>query len=893
MPLVSQIRSWLSGSVHRSRAEGEMDAEMAAHLENRVNDLKRAGMTREEAHRRARIEFGGIENFKEACRDAKRANLLESLLQDLHYAFRMLRKSPGFTGVAVVTLALGIGANTAVFSVVHAVVLRPLPYKDSSRLYDVSLHSPMFPTLNLGLTWPAFQAIRSGVPALEESSVYAAKEKTLTGDGNPSALQVFEVSDGFFEEFGVTPQLGRLFSEPNAAPGENRILVLSDRFWRTRFGSDPHVIGSQIILDKEPWTVVGVASAGFDYPGLNYPEQAWAPLALAAQDKTNQMFFMLQFVGKLRKGQTPARLKGQLSAIAHRLVTDHPELGEGYAFSSENLLEGKIHNVRPVYFVLLGAATLVLLIACANLASLLLARGTGRRREMALRAALGASRSRLLRQGFVESCLLALLGGALGVLLAAGGVQFFRTIAPGNTPRLEEISIDATLLWFSLGTSLLAGILFGLAPARRAARLYPNEALKEGSGAAMGASRSASQMRLGNALVVAEVALAFILLVGSALMVQTVTRLLHQPTGFRTDHLLTFDLPQLPGAGSRPAETEIAAGNERLDRVFAEIARLPGVAGVTASSHGILDGMSMMMSGLEVQGAVPERPGAERHAVARYVDPSYFSTLGIPLLRGNDFAARVSAKTPSEIIVNETMAQEYWGTVDVVGRHISCSRDNDGKPVWSDVIAVVGNARETKISHAADPAYYLSMRQPTNGQQHIFVRTQSDTEPVAAAVTQQLRSLFPDQPVSNVMSMTRVISDSVGDQKLRGILLTVFAGVGFVLALVGAYGVISYSVSRRVQEIGVRMALGARSSSVLRMVLAKGLLLVTFGVALGAVASFAFGRLVAGQLYGVTATDPLTFFGAAAFVFAVACAACLIPARRASRVDPIVALRYE
>jgi putative ABC transport system permease protein len=390
------------------------------------------------------------------------------------------------------------------------------------------------------------------------------------------------------------------------------------------------------------------------------------------------------------------------------------------------------------------------------------------------------------------------------------------------------------------------------------------------------------------------VALAFILLVGSALTVRTVTKLLHQEAGFRTDHLLTFDLPEVGvDLESEPTEKRIAEDRERLERVFAQIARVPGVLAVTAASHDVLGGTSMMMSGFQVQGALPERPDSERQAIARYVDPSYFATLGIPLARGRDFTPRVGDKMPSEIIVNEAMAKEYWGTLDVIGKHVSCSQTSDGKPVWSDVVGVVANARETSISQAPQPAYYLSMLQTTNGHQQVFVRTQNDPSALAATITKQLWALFPDQPVSDVTTITQVITKSVGSQRLRSILLTVFALVGFALALVGTYGVISFSVSRRVQEIGVRMAVGARSTDVLCMILLQGLLLVTLGVAIGAAAASGLARLISSQLYGVQPGDPLTFLGAGALVLMTAAIACLLPARRAMKVDPIIALRYE
>ncbi|MGC1615704.1 MAG: FtsX-like permease family protein, partial [Candidatus Acidiferrum sp.] len=524
--------------------------------------------------------------------------------------------------------------------------------------------------------------------------------------------------------------------------------------------------------------------------------------------------------------------------------------------------------------------------------SLLLARGSVRQREMALRAALGASRGRLLRQGLVESCLIALLGGALGMLLAAGGVQLFRVIAPSSTPRLNEISVDSTLLLFSLFSSLVAGVIFGLAPARRAARMDPNESLKEGTGTSLGAARTARQWKLGNTLVIVEVALAFILLIGSALMTQTVYNLLHQNPGFRTDHLLTFDLPT-PPVYEDPGPKFVQEYVARLKQLMEQVQHVPGVAAVTASDHSLLTGMNMMQSGLEIEGALPPKTGEQHYAKARFVHPSYFRTLDMPLLSGRDFTDRDTRDSPRVIIVNETMAREYWGSPDVIGKRISMVKDEKRNREWYEVIGVVSDVREINVGDTPDPEYYLSMLQGGTGSIHLFVRTLADPDALATAISRQIWSIFPDQPVTHLSTMSRTISESVGDQRLRSVLLIVFAAVGFVLALVGVYGVVSYSVARRVQEIGVRMALGAFPRDVLRMVIGQGLMPVGFGVALGAAAAFGLTRLVASQLYGVKPTDPGTFLGATALVLIVAALACCIPARRATKVDPMVALRYE
>ena len=884
---------WVTRLFRKTQAEKQLDSELRFHLEQQIANHVAAGLTPEEASRRASLEFGGLESIKEEARQARRGSFLENLLQDIRYGIRMLRKSPGFTITAAITLALGIGANTAIFSIVDAVVLRPLPYKDSSRMINIHLKTPMFPNFNLGLTWPAFDQIRSQASALENSAVYSSDEKTLTGKDEPGILSVANVSEGFFEELGTNAQLGRLFAAEDHIPGKNHVIVLSDSLWRTRFGSSPYVTGKTLTLDKEPYTVVGVAARGFVFPP---DHEAWLPMALTAKQQENQTFFMLQYIGKLRPGQKIEQLKPQLDTIAQRINKDNSQMG-AISFVSQLLIEGSIGHVRNAYFILLAAATLVLLIACANLASLLLARGSGREREMAVRAAIGASPGRLLRQGLVESCLLALLGGLIGILLAANLIQLFRAIAPANTPRLSEVSIDSTLLWFSLLSSLAAGIAFGLAPARRAARMQPNEALKEGSGAGSGTARSSRQSRLGNALVVVEVALAFILLIGSALMTQTVSRLLHQDPGFRADHLLSFDLPQPPIPYDFNDPSALKALEKRLSeemkRVLQTVRQVPGVSAVTAVSNGVLTNTTMSMGGLRIEGALPSKSGMENQASAREVHPSYFRTLGIPLLRGREFSENLPEDAPGEVIVNETMARQYWGTLDVLGKRISIEKDEKGNSKWIDVTGVVADSREVNVANQAEPEYYFSLLHTSSGSYSILLRTSTDPDALAGVISHQLWSVYPDQPISHITTVTRLISESVGDRRLRSILLVVFAGIGFALALVGAYGVISFSVARRIQEIGVRMALGARPMDVLRMVLSQGLWLVGVGVVIGAAASFGLTRFLASQLYGVKPTDPATFVAATVSVLVVACAACYVPARRAMRVDPIIALRYE
>jgi predicted permease len=883
-----QLRAWfvrLVGFFRRNGSERDLAAEMDSHLQMHIEDNLRAGMSAAEARRQALIKLGGFEQTKEIYRERRGLPFLETLFQDLRFAFRMLRKNPGFTAVAALTLALGIGANTAIFSIVNAVVLRPLPYKDSSRIVTFHTKTAMFPNFTLALTWPAFQEVRGQATPLEEVAAYWPTDRTLTGVDQPEVLRATGVTPGFFEELGGTAEQGRLLAEPDHKPGQDRVALISDSLWRTRFATDSGVIGRKLILDKEVYTIIGVAAKGFAFPERS---EVWLPLSLTPEIEQNQKFFRFQVLGKLRKGERLETLQAVLGAIAQRIAKLDPALGKGYKLSAEPLLESRVHEARQSYLVLLAAATFVLLIACANLTSLLMARGWGRNREMAVRAALGASPGRLQRQGLVESCSLALLGGAVGIALAGGIVQVFRSIAPSGTPRLTEITPDWTLLWFALVSSLVSGIVFGLAPARRAARMAPNDALKEGSAGSVGGTS-----RFGSALVVVEVALAFILLIGSTLMMQTLAHLLHQNPGFRTDHLLTFDLPQPPQWNRKDSEANATGQIVRLKDMLAQVRRLPGVEDVVASDHGMLDGMMYEHSGLQLEGALPEQSAVTESVIARYISPDYFRMLGISIVRGREFDEQDQQGTHKVVMVNEAMARKYWGTLDIVGKRLSVSTDGKGTSQWNEIVGVVANARDVEIQDEASPEFYLALFQWGVGSHHLIVRTQANPDALAGTISRQIWASYPDQPVRHVMTLTETIAESVGDQRMHTVLLGVFAGVGLTLALLGVYGVVSYSVARRTKEIGVRMALGAGRANVLRMVLRQGLTLVACGAVIGSVAALGAVRVIASELYGVKSSDPWTFFGGAALILIVGCLACWVPARRATQVDPIVALRYE
>lgn len=878
------LRAWLVRMVsmfRRQRDERELAEEMQSHLQLHIDDNLRAGMSEEQARREALLKLGGIEASKEMYRERRGLPLLETTVKDLRFALRMLRKNPGFTSVAILTLALGIGGNAAIFSVVNAMLLRPLPYKNSSRMVAVHTKTAMFPQFELAESWPAFLAIRSRASSLESALAYWVTERTLIGDGQPAVLDVAGVTSGFFFQLGGGAEKGRLLANADEKSGDNLTAVISDKLWRTRFAGDPVILGRKLILDRQVYTIVGVAARNF-----RFPEHAeiWVPLVLTAEIEQNQTFFRLQVIGTLRRGERPERLQAQLDGIAQELPRLAPQLGKDLKLTAEPLLKNAVGDAGETYLVLLGATAFVLLIACANLTSLLLARGWERHRELAMRAALGASPGRLQRQCMVESCLVGLLGGAAGIATAVWGVRLFQAIAPPGTPRLDEITADWTLLWFALGISLAAGLLLGILPSRQARRITPMQALKGAD-----AEKTGHLFKVGNILVVGEVALAFVLLAGSTLMVQTLAHLLRQNPGFRTERVLTFDLPRL--SVPKDPEASTAGQHERLKEIMEIVRRLPGVTGVTASDHGMLNGMRYVHSGLQLEG-VPSERLQKQDVMERSVAPGYFRTLGMPLVRGREFNERDAGNGPRVIIVNEAMARRFWDTVDVLGKHVNITLNGKNQE-WNEIVGVAADVRDLDIQSKAEPEFFLALPQAKVGSYHLLVRTEKDPDALAIIISRQIWTRYADQPVTHLTTLSRTISESIGDQRLNTVLLGTFAAVGLALALVGVYGVISYTVSRRTREIGVRVALGAGRVDVLRMVMRQGMTLIAIGAAIGLSAALAMTRFIAGQLYGVQPTDPPTLVLAAALILVVGGLACWTPARRAMLLDPLEALRCE
>ncbi len=815
---------------------------------------------------------------------------LEAVLQDLHFALRMLRKSPGFTAVAVLVLALGIGANSAVFSVVNAVMLRPLPYASSERLVSVNSNSKMFPDMSLNLTWPAFERVRKQVSSLDQSAVYWAQAKALTGRGEPQLLEISAVSDEFFNQLGALPRLGRLLVGSDREGRNGRVVVLSAELWRTRFGADPKIVGQTLTLDRQGYTVVGVGAKGFDFPKGT---DAWIPLVVEAPTKENPTFYAFSFVGRLKPGVEMNRLNAELKIVSVQMEKEFTKLKDGFELKGTKLLDSEIgDSSRLGFYALLGAATFLVLIACTNLASMLLARGFLREQEMAVRAALGASRGRILRQVLVETSLLGVLGGGSGAGLAALGVRVFRVVAPEDTPRLTEIQPDWAMVIFALASASLTGILFGLAPAWQATRTAFHSALKRGFGAT-GAGMAPHQSKAGGVLVIGETALAFVLLIGAGLMLQTLQHLLAQGTGFPTKNLLTLDLnrPQLEDEADR--KKDATAKVQQTENILEQIQSLSGVRNVAAANYGLLDGTVFVHGGLNVEGSATVDPNQGFAVAGRYVSPTYFKTLGLAVLRGREFNEQDTLSSSPVAIVNERMARKYWGTLEVLGKRFTSSKNKKGDAVWSEVVGVVTDAREFQVRDEPVPEYFLPLYQGDGKASNLLVRTTRDPEAMAGTIAKRIWSAYPDLAVTHIMTIRTTIEKSVGSEKLHAVLLGVFAGTGLLMALAGAYGVIAYAVERRTQEIGIRMALGARREDVLLLVGRHAFAPVLVGMAMGIPAALFAQRAIAGELYGVKATDPLTFAIVALLMVLIAGIGSYVPALRAMRVDPMVALRHE
>jgi putative ABC transport system permease protein len=812
------------------------------------------------------------------------------LLQDIRYGIRMLMKNPGFTIIAVFTLALGIGANTAIFSIVNAELLRPLPFRDSGRLVSVATGNSRMHSSNGSSSYPDFADWRSQNQVFEKMAAYTDAAFTLTGQENPAHLEGASVSAEMFDLLGVSPELGRTFQAGEDEPNHH-VVIISDHLWKQQFGSDPGIIGRVITIDHTGYTVVGVMPPNFRYPLQREPEAMWSTLSALNETSDNSPAMaqqrgahFLSCIARLKPGVTLAQAQAAMDVIASSLSKQYPDTNKYMSVHLRSEQERLIGAIRPALLMMMIAVGLVLLIACVNVANLLLARATTRGREIAIRTAMGAGRVRVARQLLTESLLLAIFAGVLGTAFAFWGSDVLVRLSPENLPRVAEIHIDGWALAFTASLSLLTGILFGLAPALQSTHSNIVEALKEGS---LSTTAGRSRHGLRSSLVIVEMALALILLVSAGLLIRSLIRLQNVNPGFDPHNVMTGSLDLPDAKYSNPKKAEFFRELTPL------LNALPGVQSAAAV-------FPLPMSGDEIRTSfqIEGRPVAksdEPHTSVRIVTPNYFSTMRIPLLQGRDFTERDEAKATPVLIVNQAFAQQFFPGENPVGKHIQpgISNGGPGTAAMREIVGVVGNVKFEDLTTEFSPESYIPYGQLQFGSVTIVARSSKDPEGLAKPIASVVQSLDKDLPAYAPKTIEQYLDGTIAVPRFNTFLLAIFAALAMILTAVGLYGVISYSVAQRTHEIGIRMALGAQPSDMMRLVVGQGIRLALFGVGLGLVAAFGLTRLLSSLLFGVSATDPLSFAIVVAMLFAVVLLACYIPARRAMRVDPMVALRYE
>ncbi|HXG65019.1 MAG TPA: ABC transporter permease [Blastocatellia bacterium] len=883
--MASRLRLWLRALLHKAEVERELEEELRYHVERQAELNVRLGMGAEEARRAALRQFGGVEQAKEASRDARGVRWLEELLQDLRYGARMLRKQPGFTLIAVATLSLGIGANTAIFSVVNAVLLRPLPYGDADRLVIV---------------WEANQQTEQNTisPAnffawQEQNSVFAGMaaffdtRNSLSGDGEPEEVPGQIATDNLFSVLSVNAMLGRTFTPEDGKPGQNNVVVISYGLWQRRFGGDPNIIGRQVILNAVEHTVIGVLPPDVKWHVRKNSQtgraaELWRPWAISNEVRQLRGRFICA-VARLRDGATLAQARAEMGTIAGRLAEQYKQFNSGYGINVVPLRQQFAGEIRLALLVLLGAVGFVLLIACANVANLQLSRAAARRKEIAVRAALGAGRGRIMRQLLTESLLLAAMGGVAGLVLAWGGAEVLVSLSPPELGDFQDVEISAPVLGFTFAVVLLTGIIFGLAPATEALNIRLSDTLKEAGRSLAGNARS---RRLRSALVVAEIALALVLLVGAGLLARSFLRLRGVDMGFNARNVLTMRVT-LPGVRYDQDARRINFFTEALERMQT----LPGVEAAGAINYTPFLGLGTR-TGFDIEGRakpLPDQPMGTTDVCV--TDENFFRALQIQLKRGRLFTGQEVRERRNVVVINEALAKKYFPNEDPLGRRLIIPLRPPTVP--TEIIGVVGDVKHTGLGQPTEPMSYWPIAQEPYPFMTFVLRTRGDATAVAAAVRNVVQTLDPQQPVGEVRTLASLVGDSIARQRFNMLLLAVFAVVALLLSAVGIYGVMSYAVAQRTHEVGIRAALGATAADILRLVLKEGVKLTLLGVAVGLLAAVALTRLLKNLLFGVGVTDPLTFVALPLLLAGVALLACYLPARRATKVDPLVALRHE
>jgi predicted permease len=888
MSLLAKSRSFLRNLFSRRRVEEDLEQEVRSHLEMLTDENVRGGMGHKEAERAARIELGGIEQVKEQVRERRIGNWLRSILSDCRFALRQFRKEPGFTAITLLTLAVGIGANTAMFSLIDAVLLRPLPFHDPNRLVaveSVDLHDP---TQGGDISYPAFLDWRLQSHSFEAMSVYNVTGLTYTGGTEPESVRSAVVSANLFSTLGVSPALGRTFTQEEDHPGNSQNpVVLSYEFWQSHFDGDPSILGQSLTLDGQRYSVIGVMPDGFQFPMQKDRVELWITIArdlLGSMGMATQRgASYLQVVARLKPGVQISQAQLDVLAIQQGLNRQYPEnRPRGVEIQSEaDRISG---DMRPALVVLLGAVAFVLLIACANVASLLLARATVRQKEFTMRLVLGAGRASIIRQLLVESVLLAILGGTVGLLVAYWGTKAVIALSSESLVRASEIQLDFRVLAFTFFVSLATGLIFGLAPALRASRVNLSPTL---SASSQGAGTAADTTRLRGILVTSQLAVSFVLLVGAGLLLRSFNRLLHIDPGFRSDHVLTFllDVP----SDRHPREQRAAFVEELLQSIRA----LPGVKSASAIFGLPLNDDQSAFTVLEVEGQPV--PASQRPRVGfRIIESQYFHAMGVRLLQGRTFTAEDEQGGLPVAILNQSLARELFHGGNPLGRRVKADIGFAANqvPPMREIVGVVSDVRCDGITECPE-VYAPQTPNDFFGETTFVVRTATTPSSLVPVIRSLVSSRDKELPLRDVKTLDEYISGSISAQRFRALLLATFAAMAFLLTAVGLYGVLAYSVAQRSREIGIRMALGADQRSISVMVLRRGAALALGGIAIGLAVSLFAMRFISALLYGIQAADPVTFVAVPLLLIGVALLASYVPARRATRVDPLVALRYE
>jgi putative ABC transport system permease protein len=871
----------LRSLLRRGRVEQELNEELLYHLERQIDENLAVGMSAAEARYAALRAMGGIEQHKEVCRDMRRVNFIEDLMQDIRYGLRVLVKSPVFTIVAVLSLALGIGANTAIFSVVNQLMLQPLPYPEAEQIMHI-WHTPpqeSFPGMSQFSVSPAnYIDWKSQSETFERMAAYQGGGFSLSSDDAPVPVIGAAVSSDFFSVLRTNPGLGRTFVPEEEQLGRNQVVVLGYGLWQRAYGGDPNLVGQTLTLESQKFTVIGIMPQGFQFP---QEAELWVPLAWDENERQTRVIHDYGVIGRLKPEVSVAKAQAEMSTISSRLEEQYPEANRGWGALVIPLQEDLIGDLRTALLVLFSAVGFVLLIACANVANLMLARGANRQKELAIRIALGAARGRIVRQLLTESLLLAAIGGFIGLLLASWGSGLLVQLSSGNLPIPGEIGIDKWALGFTLAVSFGAGIVAGIAPAFQLSASDTSETLKQGTGRTGG---SATKQRTRKALVISEVVLSLVLLIGAGLMIRSFWKLQQVDPGFNTANTLTMTVG-LPITKYPEAHQHTAF----FDRVLEQVSALPGVVSAGATTTLPLSGRGSTQP-FTIAGR-PEVTVAEQPtARVRYISPDYFRAMGIGLRQGRFFNEQDRESSAQVVIISETMAHQFWPGEDPIGKRLTPSFHLQQGP--REVVGVVGDVK-AGLDSDASPVMYMSYKQAPRPYMTIVARTASDPQNFIPTISKAIYGVDKEQALWNVRTMEQVLTASVSGRRFNMTLLVIFAGLALLLAAVGVYGVMNYSVTLRRRELGIRMALGAQTGDVLRLVLGQGLTLTLIGVGVGLAAAYALTRLMESLLYGVSATDFVTFLSVSGALVLMGLLASYLPARRATKVDPMIALRSE